>query len=39
MPTANAMPTTMPHHGLQPRLRPFVFPFVVALPSTKPAIP
>ena len=29
----------MPHHGLQPRLSPFVFPFVTALPSANPAMP
>ena len=37
--TANPIPKATPHHGFHPRLRPFVFPFVVALPSTKPAIP
>jgi len=38
-PTAIAIPTRTPHHGFQPRLSPFVLPFVVALPRTKPAIP
>ena len=30
---------TTPSQGFQPRLSPFVFPFVTTLPSTKPAIP
>ena len=37
--TAIAIPSTTPHHGFQPRFRPLVFPFVVTLPSTKPAMP
>ncbi len=37
--TANAIPMRTPSHGFQPRLRPFVLPVVVALPSTKPAMP
>ena len=37
--TATRSRATIPHYGLQPRLRPFVLPFVVALPTTKPAMP
>ena len=39
MTVATPMPRTTPHHGFQPRFRPFVLPFVVRLPRTKPAIP
>jgi len=35
MPIARSTPS----HGLHPRLRPFVFPFVTTFPNTKPAIP
>ena len=34
-----ATPTRTPHHGFQPRFSPFVFPFVVRFPTTKPATP
>ncbi len=37
--TATTMPASIPQYGLQPRLSPFVLPFVVALPATNPAIP
>ena len=37
--TVIASASRTPHHGFQPRFSPFVLPFVVALPSTKPATP
>ncbi len=37
--TAIAIPSRTPHQGFQPRFRPLVLPFVVALPTTNPAMP